>query len=105
MKRIALLASLLVGCSWFSNGGGAQVASDVGKVGACIIGQALSGDNDPTQIAQACSPATISDIEQIVQSLISYYETSDAGVPNAKLMARLQDLHSAAKAKLASGAK
>ena len=107
LLAVAFVTSASVAaCSWFSSGGSGQVLSGVGDVSACIIGQALSGTTDPTQISQACSNAAISDIEKIVASLINYFANgADAGPANAQLLARLQSLHDAAKAKLASGAK
>lgn len=103
IRRIASLAVVLgmgltvsgvtttqTGCSWFQ-GNKDQVVTDLGQIASCVFAQLLQGVTDPLKIAGACTPATMADAEQIIESIINFYDqmgveagavavtTSDAG--------------------------
>jgi hypothetical protein len=92
----------LVGCSWFA-ANQPVVEASVGQTAACILGQVLTGDEDPLAITAACAPATLADVVQIVESLLNFYTqpAADAGADaaphvsaaNVVLVGHLQALH------------
>ena len=77
---VLVACAALPGCSWFS-ANKTQVAVDAGQVASCVIGQLFQGQTDPDQIVAACAGATVSDVAEIVDSLINFYTqpSSDAG--------------------------
>ena len=70
------------GCGWFSSNS-PQVTSDVGQIASCVIAQMFQGVTDPLKIVSACVPATLADVEQIIASIINYYDQPDAAVGDA----------------------
>lgn len=69
------------GCDWFKANQPA-VEADLGEVASCIIAQLFRGTSDPLAIVGACVGATVAAVEQIVSSLIAFYDTpggSDGG--------------------------
>lgn len=103
MKKTWILGSVVLalctvapGCSWFKSNG-AIVATDVGQVAACVIGEAVAGGViDPLAIVAACGPIAVADIEQIVASLVQSLAAKDAGSPGQ--IASLVKLQSACHA-------
>jgi hypothetical protein len=66
------------GCSWFTANQPA-VISDLGQIGSCVLAQLFRGVPDPLAIATVCLPATVADVEQVIASLIDFYDTPSAG--------------------------
>ena len=89
-----LLSGCVAGCSWFT-ANKSTVETDVGQVGACVVGQLLTGNEDPAAITLACSPATIADVAAIVASLLNFYEAPavDGGTPPIAPAGLLVHLH------------
>ena len=90
---LVALVVALSGCSWLKGGGGAQIATDVGQVAACVIAQAESetGPVDPGAIASACSGAAVADVIAIVGQLLA------SGNLPAPVAARLQAIKAGAR--------
>jgi len=65
------------GCGWFGANNN-QVVSDVGQIASCVIAQLFQGVTDPLKIVGACQGATMADVEQIIASIINYYDQPDA---------------------------
>jgi hypothetical protein len=77
MKRdVAVLTESLggssAGCSWLK-GNSTMVSNDLMVLSECVIAQVLRGVTDPVTIAAGCVGSAISDVEQILASLIDYY--------------------------------
>jgi hypothetical protein len=114
------------GCNWWSSNN-KQVVTDVGQVASCVIAEMFQGVTDPLKITGACAPATLSDVEQIIASIINFYDQPQEagaavaasgnhcgsgqapyGVPGCvsdSLLASFKTLHSNIKASMAAGAK
>ncbi len=70
----------VIGCSWFQ-ANKPQVTSDVGQIASCVLTQLFQGNSDPLKITGACIGATMADIEQILASVINFYEQpAEAGI-------------------------
>ena len=68
-------------CAWFKSNS-AQVTTDVGKILSCVLSQLFSGNSNPTAIATSCIGTTVAMIDEIIISLINFYDQpviSDAG--------------------------
>jgi hypothetical protein len=61
------------GCGWWSSNS-KQVVTDVGQIASCVIGELFQNVTDPLKIAAACVPATAADVEQIIASIINFYD-------------------------------
>jgi hypothetical protein len=66
------------GCSWFASNK-TQVTTDVGQIASCVITQLFQGVTDPAQIVTACVGSTLADVDQIITSIINFYDQPDAG--------------------------
>lgn len=88
------LMVMLAACGWFSANQPA-VETAVGQVASCVLGQVLSGDEDPLVITAACAGATLADVTAIVESIINFYEapSADGGAPPAAPAGLLPHLH------------
>jgi len=83
----ATILTVVVSCSWFSNGGGGQLADAGAQVGACVLAQVESGNVDPIAVAVACAGGVLTDFVAIIENILAYYTTpavpADAGGPPA----------------------
>ena len=55
-----------------------QVVTDLGAIAACVLTSVLGGATNAPAVAATCAPATLADVVQVVQALISYYESQGA---------------------------
>ncbi len=114
------------GCGWWASNSG-QVTTDVGQIASCVIAEMFQGVTDPLKITGACIGSTLADVEQIIASIINYYDqpqeagaavaASDMkcgsgkpayGLPNCvsvSLLANFKTLQSNVRAQKAAGAK
>ena|ERR1700722_270604 len=68
------------GCAWWT-ANSKPVVTDIGSIASCVISQLFLGVSVPATIVGSCIGATIADVEEIVASVISFYEQNDAGAP------------------------
>ena len=113
------------GCGWWSSNS-AQVTTDLGQIASCVLSEVFQSVTDPLKITGACLGSTLADVEQIIASIVNYYDQPQEagavaasglhcgagkpafGLPNCvsdSLLANFKTLQSNAKAAKASGAK
>jgi hypothetical protein len=68
------------GCSWWT-ANSKPVVTDIGSIASCVISQSFLGVSAPATIVGSCIGATIADVEEIVASVVSFYDHPDAGAP------------------------
>lgn len=82
--RAPLLAACLAaslafsGCAWWS-ANSKTVVTDLGKLGSCIAASLFGGATDAGAIVKACDGSTFADVEQVIASLIDYYQHPPTG--------------------------
>ncbi len=76
----------LVGCSGSQTPIVSTLVQDGEKLGACVIGQVVAGDEDPATIAKACVGVLVADIGDIINTFLA--KLPDAGPLNAEFVAR-----------------
>jgi hypothetical protein len=79
-------AGTTAGCGWWK-GNATTVSNDLLVLSECVISQVFKGVTDPVTIAAGCVGSAISDVEQILASLIDYYTgPQDGGAIGAEGM-------------------
>jgi len=71
------------GCSWWSNGGGSQTQTSGTVIALCVFEQLLQGVTQPDAIATACDSIALSQLLNVLDSILNYYvqpPAPDAGV-------------------------
>jgi hypothetical protein len=69
------------GCSWWS-ANSKPVVTDLGSIASCVLAQLFQGISAPLTIVGSCIGATVADVEEIVASIVQFYDQPDAGATN-----------------------